>query len=376
MATTEKIALPSTTPGVTHTLLKHSFGTADSQRSAYIQAGLHADEHPGLLVTQHLLDALIELEKQGKVLGAITVVPFANPVGMGQQVFGQLPGRYNLANGENYNRNFPDITEKVSSALDKLNIEVNDTQRLKEIFLEALSDSIPVETISATKFLLLQEALRHDILLDLHCDKSSVLHIYAPHNQKHRALSLARCTGIKAVILEDDVGGFALDEAYAKPWRLAETRNFVDAKTLGFSATIELRGQADVEDDIAAADAQGILRFLHAEGIICLDLLELGTEEGIEFYPLEGISHLKSPATGIIAWKKKAGERVAVGEVIAHVVAIDMQLGSPRTHVISNVDGTLISRHHIKLVRGGQKIAMLAGKTPLPERKPGKLSEI
>lgn len=376
MPKTQTIALPSATPGVAHTLIKHSFGTANSGRSAYIQAGLHADEHPGLLVIQHLLDRLLELEKRGRVTGSITVVPFANPVGMAQQVFGQLPGRYNLANGENYNRNFPDITEKVSSALEHQFIEFNDTQRLKEIFLSALGDSTPIETVAATKHLLLQEALRHDVLLDLHCDTSSILHIYSTHSQKDRALSLAQSTGIKAVFLEEEAGGLPLDEAYSKAWKQAELHNLVEAMAQGFSATIELRGQADVEDDIASADAEGILRFLHAEGLIYLDAPESMPKEGIQIYPLEGVAHLRSPATGIIAWKKKIGDPIEDGEVIAEVVALDTQLGSPRTPVISTVDGILVARHHIKLVRGGQKIGMLAGKKPLANRKTGKLSEI
>lgn len=376
MAITEKLALPSSTPGVSHSLLKHSFGNAASDRSAYIQAGMHADEHPGLLVIQHLLNALQILEGRGKVNGRITVVPFANPVGLGQQVFGQMPGRYNLVNGENFNRNFPDITEGVASVLAGQHVAFNDTRRLKEIFADVLGDAMPVETVEANKFLLLQEALRHDILLDLHCDTSSVLHIYANLNQQERALSLARCTGVKAVFLEEEAGGFPLDEAFAKAWKQAEKCNLVDTKHLGFSATIELRGQADVEDDIAAADAQGILRFLQAEGLITLEEPVLGSDEGIQVYPLEGIAHLKSTATGIIAWKKKVGEHVSIGEVIAEVVALDMQLGSPRTPVISNVDGILVARHHIKLVRGGQKIGLLAGKEPLADRKTGKLMGI
>lgn len=373
MPVTDTFTLPSLTPGACHTLLKHRFGHSNAHRSAFLLAGTHADEHPGLLVLQHLVSRLVALEKQGRVTGRVDVVPYANPVGFGQQVFGQLAGRYNLATGENFNRNFPDITAQVGEALQQQPIGRNDTRALKRLFAQALEEPAAAGTVEAGKHWLLSQALEHDIVLDLHCDTSSMLHIYANLNQRERALALAAATGVKAVFLEEEAGGFPLDEAYAKAWKEALQRGLVDTAHLGFSATLELRGQADVEDDIAAQDAEGMLRFLAHEGIVQLNNDDLTATDDIQLYPLEGVAHLKSPATGIVAWKKRPGDPVRIGETLAEIVALDGLPGTPRQPVLSTVCGVLVARHHVKLVRTGQKIGMLAGHAPLPDRQPGKL---
>lgn len=375
MAHTVEINLPSQTPGVVHKLCKHTFSGGSNRRSVYIQAGLHADEHPGLLVIQHLLDHLQHLEHQGLIDGRIVVRPFANPVGMGQQVFGQLPGRFNLANGENFNRNFPNIVAKLESVLTTTRPAHNDTAAIKALMLSALGDSIPAETVAANKYLLLHEALQHDLFIDLHCDTSSILHIYANSNQRERALRLATSMGVKTVFLEEEAGGFPLDEAYAKAWKTLYAKEFVDAEHLGFSATVELRGQADVEDDIAEQDALGLLRFLCAEGLIRQDnASKLPTEaEQVIIYPLEGVAHLEATGTGIIAWKKALGSTVQRGDIVAEILPLDLQLGTPRIPVVSPVNGVLVARHHIRLVRAGQRIGMAAGIEPLPGRITGQL---
>jgi uncharacterized protein len=375
MAHTVEINLPSQTPGVVHKLCKHTFSGGSNRRSVYIQAGLHADEHPGLLVIQHLLDHLQQLEQQGLIDGRIVVRPFANPVGMGQQVFGQLPGRFNLANGENFNRNFPNIVAKLESVLTTTRPAHNDTAAMKALMLSALGDSIPAETVAANKYLLLHEALQHELFIDLHCDTSSILHIYANSNQRERALRLATSMGVKAVFLEEEAGGFPLDEAYAKAWKTLYAKEFVDAEHLGFSATVELRGQADVEDDIAEQDALGLLRFLCAEGLIQQkDASEHPAEaEQVIVYPLEGVAHMEATATGIIAWKKALGSAVQRGDIIAEILPLDQQLGTPRIPVVSPVNGVLVARHHIRLVRAGQRIGMAAGTEPLPGRITGQL---
>ena len=374
MAHTVETTLPSQTPGVVHKLCKHTFSGGSGQRSAYIQAGLHADEHPGLLVIQHLLDHLQQLEKQDRIDGRIVVRPFANPVGMGQQVFGQLPGRFNLANGENFNRNFPSIIAKLESVLKRTRPAHNDTAAMKALILSALGDSMPAETVSANKYLLLHEALQHDLFIDLHCDTSSILHIYANLNQRERALRLATSMGVKVVFLEEEAGGFPLDEAYAKAWNTLYAKEFVDTEHLGFSATVELRGQADVEDDIAEQDALGLLRFLCAEGLIRQEhappLIEA---EQVIVYPLEGVAHLEATGTGIIAWKKALGSTIQLGDIIAQILPLDMPLGTPRIPVVSPVNGVLVARHHIRLVRTGQRIGMAAGTEPLPGRITGQL---
>ncbi|WP_396333107.1 hypothetical protein [Burkholderia anthina] len=47
------------------------------------------------------------LDRDGRFAGTVTVVPYANPIGLSQRLFGLVVGRFDFENGENFNRNFP-----------------------------------------------------------------------------------------------------------------------------------------------------------------------------------------------------------------------------------------------------------------------------
>jgi len=370
---TESIDLPGHAPGSTHQLIAHTFDGGKTQRSAYIQAGLHADEHPGLLVIQHLLHALVTLDREDRVLGRIVVRPFANPVGMGQKVFGMPAGRFNLENGENFNRHFPSISNEVRNALRERTFTRNDTAAFKALFASVLEGRTAHDPVAATKLHLLREALRHDILLDLHCDTCASLHLYSNRVQTRRATRLAAAMHIETVFLEDVAGGGPFDETYAEPWRVLHEAGLVDEDHLGFCASIELRGQADVNDELAARDARGILRFLAAEGLVDWSGEETSIPAPPHIYPLEGASHVPSPATGIVVYHRNVGETVTQGELIAEIVPLDGKLYTARHPVHSDVDGVMIVQQQFRLVRAGQRIALLAGTEPLAHRKAGQL---
>lgn len=370
---TESIDLPGTAPGCAHQLIAHTFDGGRTQRSAYIQAGLHADEHPGLLTIQHLLRMLVALERDGRVLGRIVVRPFANPVGLGQKIFGMPTGRFNLENGENFNRRFPPIADGVREALRNQDFARNDTAAFKTLFASLLEDRHAHDPVAATKLHLLREALRHDILLDLHCDTHAALHLYSNRAQTQRATRLAAAMHIETVFLEDEAGGGPLDESYAQPWRVLHEAGLVDEAHLGFCASIELRGQADVNDELAARDARGILRFLATEGLVEWSGREADEPAPPRIYPLEGASHVPSPATGIVAYRKNIGDTVTRGELMAEIVPLDGALDAARVPVHSDVDGVIVVQQQFKLVRAGQRIALLAGMEPLAHRKAGQL---
>ena len=67
-------------------------------------AALHADEIPGLLVLNKLVKDLDELEAEGKICKKIVVLPYANPIGLQQDMLGSHIGRFNFATGVNFNR--------------------------------------------------------------------------------------------------------------------------------------------------------------------------------------------------------------------------------------------------------------------------------
>jgi predicted deacylase len=387
---TEHSELPTLSPGASHRLLKHTFeGAASdgsvesiesvgSHLSAYIQAGLHADELPGMLVIQHLLDALVKLDNAGRIRGRIVVRPFANPIGLGQRVFGAHAGRFNLDNGENFNRRFPDLTSRVETALATRDIGHNDIKSAKALFADVAAELTPLDPVAAMKAALLTEALQHDIVLDLHCDTDGILHLYSNRSQHVQAVALARCMQIKAVFLEDRAGGTPFDEAIAQCWSVLQQAGVVDAEHAAFCTSIELRGQADVSDDFAHADAQGILQYLALRGLVELDP-DNGdhahplAEHEVMVCPLEGVSHVPAPVGGLVSYKKRPGDTVKNGELIAEIIPLLGAIGATRHPVVSDVDGLLIVQQYMKLVRPGQRVALLAGKESLPHRKTGQL---
>src|SRR5690606_1261006 len=90
------------------------FGPPNRGKKVYLQAGLHADEWPGMLVLQHLMMLLEQAEHHQRLRGEVVCVPFANPIGLSQHVAGYLAGRFDLAGTGNFNRNFGDLVTPVS----------------------------------------------------------------------------------------------------------------------------------------------------------------------------------------------------------------------------------------------------------------------
>lgn len=372
---TDYFELPGLSPGASHRLMKHTFEGVGSNQSAYIQAGLHADELPGLLTIQHLLAALVKLDAAGHIRGRIVVRPFANPIGLGQRIFGAHTGRFNLENGENFNRRFPDLTDAVTRALLTRDIAHNDVAAAKALFADAAAELKPLDAVAAMKTALLIEALQHDVVLDLHCDTDGILHLYSSTSQREQAVAFARCMNIRAVFLEDIAGGSPFDEAITQCWRVLQKAGLIDEKRSAFCTSVELRGQADVCDAYAQADAQGILNYLASRGIVDLgqDHIFKINEHDVMIFPLEGVSHVLAPAGGLVAYKKRPGDTVKCGEMIAEIVPLDASLGTPRHPVFSDVDGVIVVQQQMKLLRPGQRVALLAGQEPLPHRKTGQL---
>src|SRR5215471_13675490 len=108
-------ALTSASPGARMELLSLHFGEAGAGPKATLQAALHADEIPGLLVAHHLRERLAALEAAGRILGEVVLVPVANPVGLAQRVLHSPQGRFELDSGENFNRHYADLTETVAA---------------------------------------------------------------------------------------------------------------------------------------------------------------------------------------------------------------------------------------------------------------------
>jgi len=183
--------------------------------------------------------------------------------------------------------------------------------------------------------------------------------------------------GAEVVLLEEEPGGQPFDEANAGLWWKLRQRLGAGAPAFPdacFSATVELRGQGDIEDNMGRADAGGLFRFLQRRGVIAGDP---GPAKALcRPTPLEATDVLPAPHAGLVVYRKALGDRVAKGETVAEL--IDLMADVPakaRTAIVSRADGLLFSRLLFKLVRPGDTVAKVAGAEKLAHRMTGNLLE-
>ena len=248
---------------------------------------------------------------------------------------------------------------------------------IRETLRAVLAERQAVRETEALKRALLDLAIDADFVFDLHCDSEALLHLYASRWQRDEAVELGADLGAAAILLEEEPGGNPFDEACAGPWwKLRAALTGEGPVPLAcFATTVELRGQADVNDECAAADAAALLRFLQRRGVIAGDPGPL-PEPRCEPTPLDGVDVLTAPAAGVLVYRKRLGDRVAVGEVVAELVD---PLGEPpgvaRTPIRSAASGLLFARTTERLARPGQKFCKVAGRESLSYRQAGKLLE-
>ncbi|MFZ1643816.1 MAG: succinylglutamate desuccinylase/aspartoacylase family protein [Candidatus Contendobacter sp.] len=374
---TVKMVLPSPAPGTERTLRVHRYGAAGARPKAYFQAALHADEIPGLLVAHHLSRGLEQAQAEGRIIGEVVVVPVANPIGLSQHLNGRLLGRFDFESTGNFNRGFPDLT---AAALERLRGRLSgdpaaNVALIRGVLRTVLAEQAMVRETDALKRTLLGLAIDADFVFDLHCDGEALLHLYASQWQRDDAVELGADLGAAAVLLEEEPGGNPFDEACASPWWKLRAALAPEGPTplACFATTVELRGQVDVNDENAAADAAALLRFLQRRGVIAGEPGPL-SEPCCEPTPLDGVDVLTAPTAGVLIYRKPLGGLVAAGEVVAELVdPLGEPLGAARTPIRSAASGLLFARMTERLTRPGQKFCKVAGREPLSYRQAGKL---
>jgi uncharacterized protein len=351
------------TPGVTYEVVFLHFGKEGARPKIYVQAGLHADEAPGQLTAHHLRERLIALEAQGLVRGHIVLVPVANPIGLSQQVLGTLQGRFALADGVNFNRNFPELAADAALILkDKL---TDDAERNGSMIREALRDALsawkPSRAPENLKKLLLSEAIDADVVLDLHCDGEAEVHLYTPTEQADAFRPLAAYLSAKALLFANVSGDHPFDEAVSRPWSELRQR-FPDFPIPegSIATTVELRGEGDVRHANAAKDAEAIIQFLALRRAI--DLVPAPLPDALcKPTPLAGSEALEAPASGVIVFARQTGDEITIGSLIAEI--IDPVSGST-TPVHATTSGIFYARTSARFAVVGKRLGKVAGANP------------
>lgn len=314
-----------------------------------------------MLVADHLRQAWDRIELQGEILGEVVMVPLANPIGLAQRLFGDLQGRFSFADGVNFNRQYRDVTDAIA---DRVNGRLSPTDAalnvalIRDEFRRVLGDWKPANESESLRKILMQLANDADFALDLHCDGEACMHIYSGERVRPALWPLARLLGARAYLTADDSGDHPFDEGLARPWwELA--KRFPDAAIppACAAATIELRGQLDVNDMLAAADAAAVVAFARSAGVVGGSAGEL-PPPACSATPLAAVQPLKAPTAGLLVFQCDVGDVVERGERIAEVLD---PLSGQRTAICAEVSGVLFARTMARFVTAGQRIAKVAG---------------
>lgn len=329
----------------------HFEGKDKAAPSAYLQAALHAGELPGVVAIDALMPMLAKAEAEGRIRGAITVVPWANPIGRAQYHFGEHQGRFNLGTRTNFNRAFPLLAAPDIALLPDTTLGTAD-QRLK------------------TR--LVQLSLRHDIVLDLHCDDEGLAYLYIHTSLWPAMADCAAAMGVDAVVLwsEDTDGTF--EGASIMPYQ------HVPASVSRFerraATTVEYRGILDVDAALAEADAEGLYRLLVVRGVIQdRSVSKTGNFTGA-VVPIENIDMMPSPKAGAILYHVEPGDRVAKDDTLATIVHAPGEVGG-HTEVFAPQSGFILTRRSRRIIRAGEDLLKLAGDRKSGDARSGTLED-
>ncbi len=359
-------ALIGASLGSARTLTSLHFGArAPGAGKVYIQASLHAEELPGMLVAHHLRAALEAAEAHGWIQGEVVLVPVANPIGLAQRVDHKAMGRFELASSENFNRQFPDLADALlPGVLAQLgphpDANVATVRHALGVYLHAWQPATELQSLRRALLLLAHDA---DYVLDLHCDCEAVLHFYTEEACWPRLEPLARFLQCQAVLLAKNSGGNPFDECLSGVWwRLAERLALEGLPhplaQACCSTTIELRGEADVSHALAQADAQAVLQWLGSIGIVQMSPLPQPPPARCAATPLAGSETVRSPVAGVVVFAVEPGQTVQAGERVAEVIDPVHNRVQP---VCAQVGGVLYARIRERYVHAGGELAKVAG---------------
>ncbi|MBX3580293.1 MAG: succinylglutamate desuccinylase/aspartoacylase family protein [Rhizobiaceae bacterium] len=349
--TIEKLA--GDTEGVSYELTVFRFkGTSKTAPTAYIQAALHAGELPGVVAVHALMPLLRKAEAEGRILGDITVVPAANPVGRAQYFFGELEGRFHLGTRTNFNRDFPLIDRPDAGALPPADEAMTTDVRLKH--------------------LLVRLSMGHDIVLDLHCDFEAVPYLYVPAQLWPAMQDCAAAMGVEAVILWEGASGAAFEEASIHPYlQMPPEKAGLDKRVV---TTVEYRGIGDVYEKYAKSDAMGLYRLLATRGVISDEKTARPRKFTGPTVPIDHVEMIDMPRSGAILFHVEPGQRVRKGAKVATIVHTP---GEPdgALDILAPQSGYVLTRVWQRWGRAGDNMIKLLGERRSNDARQGALED-
>jgi predicted deacylase len=359
-------------PGKITRLIYYKLGSKHAKRKVYLQAALHADEQPGILVLHHLLTLLNQAEAQGLLKAQFVIFPMVNPIGMGDIGFRQHQGRYDRASGVNFNRNWPDLFKAVGVTLaEQLNQDAAHNIQVVRMAVQAwLAKQQPVTALQQQRHWVMQEAFDADWVLDLHCDNEALPHIFTVPQSATVMQDLSDWMGAAATLLAEESGGYSFDEVWSTLWlKLAAAYPNHALPLACHSATLEYRGQFDTFDQLNADDAERLYGFLQSQDLIGGALIRPRPPVTPKGTDLAATEMTRVQQAGLLAYQVQLGDSVKQGDRLADLIALDGEDAFiKRTPVLAGTDGVIISRNINKYVWPGCSVAKIVGTAKLEGR--------
>jgi predicted deacylase len=369
------ISLPAMSPGGGRRLVVHRFGRAGGRPKAYLQAAIHANEFPGAMALHHLMPMLAEADRRGRIRGEIVLAPAVNPIGMSQLAGNQHLGRYEFLGRDNFNRSWPELSAAVAERVGtRLGREpAINTALIRRAALQALGGMKAANELQALRLEAMKRAVDADVVLDLHCDAHAALHLFVSRRDwPGAAEALAADLGAAATLYNDPYpAALTFSGVNSALWaRLAERFPQAAIPQACFSATVEYRGQHDVNHALGEADARNLYRFLVRRGVI-------GGRAGprprlkARATPIAGMDVGYAPRAGICIYHAAPGARVRKGEAVCEIIdPWDHRGPKGRRQVPARTSGILFSRKlDGRLAWPGAVLFRIAGAHPLAHRK-------
>ena len=371
------LTLPGDAPGQSTTLYWYSTGPETAETKIHLQAALHADEQPGTMVLHHLLPMLRDADAAGKLRARFVIFPSVNPLGLATRVLRRHIGRYDIETGVNFNRRWPDLYPHIAQAISgKLTADPRaNVAIIRKAVGDWLNSQHPATAAQKLRLAVMKSAHDADIVLDLHCDDESLIHIFTSPELMPGLQDLADHMGSAATLTAEDSGGGSFDEVLPSLYRKAQRANpDLTIPMAVEAATLEYRGQADVHDETGFKDAEGLFSFFAGRGLI--DANPLPAQPMPAATPFEATEVLRADRPGLLAYRVGLGDAVKKGDIVADIIAMDgPEAFLARTPLRAGTNGFILSRASAKYTVTGSSVAKIVGTEILPARAGGYLLE-
>lgn len=304
--------------------------------NVYIQANMHGAEVQGNAVIYQLLEQL----KQLTLLGDITLVPYANPVGANHKNGEYTLGRFDPITGVNWNRMYHFDQESIDHFVEQVDglSQAQIDEGFQQLLLRNVEQKLDHNQYGLTTgqriaYQLQKMAHQADLVLDLHTGPISSKHLYCPEY----AQNSAKYFDIEHTILIPNSFDGAMDEATFCPWwTLAKSLNAkgIDYTLERESFTVELGSQELIDLDVAHQDALSILSYLQYKKVI--QTTEF-TPKNITRYGcmLSDYKAFYSPMGGMVDYLADFGEVLKAGQPLARILRMDNYGDGDALHYIS-----------------------------------------